>query len=117
MKVESKPCLLSCSLLAVETQAVLTAVKPDEHLQCLHLLSQPVLVLLAAALVFTVGKPVVGLAPKETMGNPISGCCTNPALLAGAVLPQVSLRANLSLCCAWQAVVCTVTPGSEKFHG
>lgn len=88
MRVESKPCLLCCSLMAVETQAVLAAAKPAQHSQCLHLLSQTVLVLLAAALAFTVGKPVVGLAPEETVGNLISGCCSSqgssPALLCMA---------------------------------
>lgn len=102
MRVGSKPCLLCCSLLAVKTQAVLTAARPAQYSQCLHLLSQTLLVLLAAALALTVEKPMMGLAPKETMGSPISGCYSrqgsSPALLcmAGSSLHCSSMEREIS---------------------
>lgn len=65
---------------------------------------QTVLVLLDAALAFTVKKPVVGLAPKKTRGKPNLWVLQEPSPAAGAVLPH-SLRANLSLCCAWQSAL------------
>lgn len=95
VRVGSKPCLLCCSLLAVETQTALTAAEPAQHSQCLHLLSQTVLVFLAAALALTVGKPVVGLASKETKGNPISGCCSAaPGLPQGKSLPLLCMAGS-----------------------